>query len=284
MNKTANKGAIVVALSSAISLSLAGCGTSPSAKPVKAVTYKTVNTVQTAFNQYIVVEAGSKLGSDGKKHDAFINGDIQITQNQPVTLHFLNYDDAEHTYVSPELGLGVKIKGSTKKGQPKETTYTFTPSKSGTFTWNCTDVCDDSNHWSMSQQGYMTGKITVLPASNQVQHVSMVVNPGYKLGPDGKMHDSFATGDITVKVEQPVEVTVYNLDQGEHSITAKDLGLNFVAKASAIDGVPAVSTFTFTPQKEGKFMWMCTIPCDDDAKGWAMSNDNNMMGYFNVVK
>ncbi|MGZ4161091.1 MAG: hypothetical protein ACXVNF_09915, partial [Neobacillus sp.] len=237
MNKTANKGAIAVALASAISLSLAGCGTSQSAKPVKAATSETVKTVQTAFNQYIVVEAGSKLGSDGKKHDAFINGDIQITQNQPVTLHFLNYDDAEHTYVSPELGLGVKIKGSTKKGQPKETTYTFTPSKSGTFTWNCTDVCDDSKQWSMSQQGYMTGKITVLPASNQVQHVSMVVNPGYKLGQDGKMHDSFATGDITVKVGQPVEVSVYNLDQGEHSITSKDLGLNFVAKASAKDGV-----------------------------------------------
>jgi uncharacterized cupredoxin-like copper-binding protein len=284
MFKIANKGAFAVALASAIFLSLAGCGTSQSTNPVKAATSKTVKPVQTAFNQYIVVEAGSKLGPDGKKHDAFINGDIQITQNQPVTLHFLNYDDAEHTYVSPELGIGVKIKGSTKKGQPKETTYTFTPSKSGTFTWNCTDACDDSEQWSMSQEGYMTGKITVLPASNQVQHVSMVVNPGYKLGPDGKMHDSFATGDITVKGGQPVEVTVYNLDQGKHSITSKDLGLNFVAKASEKDGVPAVSTFTFTPQKEGKFMWMCTIPCDDNAKGWAMSHDNYMMGYFNVVK
>ena len=279
-NKT-NRSAILVALASAISLSLAGCGTSQSTKPVKAAASKTVHT---ALNQYIVVEAAVKPGTDGKKHDAFINGDIQITQNQPVTLHFLNYDDAEHTYVSPKLGLGVKIKGATKKGQLKETTYTFTPSKSGTFPWNCTDACDDTEQWSMSQQGYMAGKITVLPASNQVQHVSMVVNPGYKLGPDGKKHDSFATGDITVKAGQPVELSVYNLSKGEHSITVKDLGLNFVAKASEKDGVPAVSTFTFTPQKEGKFVWMCTIPCDGDAKGWAMSNNNYMMGYFNVVK
>jgi uncharacterized cupredoxin-like copper-binding protein len=281
MFRIANKGAMVVALASAISLSLAGCGTSQSAETAKAAASKTV---QTAYNQYIVVEAGAKLGTDGKKHDAFINGDIQITQNQPVTLHFLNYDDADHTYVSPKLGLGVKIKGTTKKGQPQETTYTFTPSKSGTFPWNCTDACDDTEEWSMSQQGYMTGKITVLPASNQVQHVSMVVNPGYKLGSDGKRHDSYAAGDITVKAGQPVKLTVYNLAQGEHSLTAKDLGLNFVAKASQKAGVPAVSTFTFTPQKEGKFMWTCTIPCDVAAKGWALSNDNYMMGYFNVVK
>lgn len=281
MFKKANKGAMVVALASAISLSLAGCGTSQSAETAKAAGSKTV---QTAYNQYIVVEAGAKLGTDGKKHDAFINGDIQITQNQPVTLHFLNYDDADHTYVSPKLGLGVKIKGTTKKGKPQETTYTFTPSKSGTFPWNCTDACDDTEEWSMSQEGFMTGKITVIPASNQVQHVSMVVNPGYKLGSDGKRHDSYAAGDIIVKAGQPVELTVYNLAQSEHSLAAKDLGLNFVAKASQKAGVPAVSTFTFTPQKAGKFMWMCTIPCDVASKGWAMSNNNYMMGYFNVVK
>jgi plastocyanin len=280
MFKKVSKGAIVAALASALSLSLAGCGTSQSAKSVKAAASKSV---RTAFNQYIVVEAAAKLGTDGKKHDAFINGNIQITQNQPVTLHFLNYDDAEHTYVSPKLGLGIKIKGSTKKSQPKETTYTFTPSKSGTFPWNCTDACDDTEEWSMSQQGYMAGKITVLPAGNQIQHVSMVVNPGYKLGSDGKKHDSFAAGDITLKAGQPAEVTVYNLARGEHSITAKDLGLHFTAKASEKDGVPAVSTFTFTPQKEGKFMWMCTIPCDTESKGWAMSNDNYMMGYFHAV-
>jgi plastocyanin len=290
MNKLIKKGPIALALLSALTFSLAGCGTTNNAKPAKVQTTASATTTSdstvqkdSGYNQYIVIEPGSKLGPDGKLHDAFINGDIKITEGKQVTLHFLNYDDGTHTYTSADLGLNVKIKGSTKKGQPAETTYTFTPKKTGTFTWLCADPCDgQNNQWSMTHDGYMMGKITVLPSTNNVQYVSMVVNPGYKLGSDGKLHDAFTVGDITVKAGEPVELTVYNFDDGTHTVTSNDLGLNLQVAGSKQKGDPAVSTATFTPNKAGNFKWFCADKCDGQNGQWAMSQDDFMMGSFNV--
>lgn len=291
MNKLIKKGTVTVALLSALSFSLAGCGTSDNAKPAAAkstttAAATTASTVQkdSGYNQYLVIEPGNKLGPDGKLHDAFINGDIKITEGKQVTLHFLNYDDGTHTYTSADLGLNVKIKGSTKKGQPAETTYTFTPKKTGTFTWMCADKCDgQNNQWAMMNDGYMMGKITVLPSTNKVQYVSMVVNPGYKLGSDGKQHDAFTVGNITVKAGEPVELSVYNFDDGTHTVTASDLGLNLQVAGSKQKGAPAVSTVTFTPNKAGTFKWFCGDKCDGQNGQWAMSQNDFMMGSFNVV-
>ncbi|MDP4084763.1 MAG: hypothetical protein Q8934_09135 [Bacillota bacterium] len=298
MNKFVKKGTIAVALISALSFSLAGCGTSNSPTKTASAKEKTVtakaNTTDTqsqttqtdsGYNQYLVIEPGGKLGPDGKMHDAFINGDIKITEGQPVTLHFLNFDGGTHTYTSADLGLNVQIKGSTKKGQPEETTYTFTPSKTGTFNWMCADKCDgDNGQWAMVQKGYMQGTITVLPSTNKVQYVSMVVNPGYKLGSDGKLHDAFANADITVKAGQPVELTVYNFDGGDHTVTSKDLGLNLNVVPSKTNGTPSVSTVQFTPTKTGKFMWNCADKCDGQNGQWAMAQSGYMMGNINVVQ
>ncbi|MCM2534021.1 cupredoxin domain-containing protein [Neobacillus pocheonensis] len=281
MNKLIKKGTIAIALISALSFSLAGCGATDSAKTAKAKTVTASANVQkeSGYNQYIVIEPGGKLGSDGKQHDAFINGDIKITEGQQVTLHFLNYDGGTHTYTSADLGLNVKIKGSTKKGQPEETTYTFTPKKNGDFTWMCADKCDgDNNQWAMAQQGYMQGKITVLPSTNKVQYVSMVINAGYKLGSDGKLHDAFTPGDIAVKAGQPVEVTIYNFDDGTHTLTSNDLGANIQISGSKQKGNPSVTTSTFTPSKKGTFKWMCADKCDGQNGQWAMMQDNYMMG------
>jgi plastocyanin len=292
MKKMIKNGAVAIALLSAFSFTLAGCGTTNSAKPAKvqspaAATKISDSNVQkdSGYNQYIVIEQGSKLGPDGKLHDAFINGDIKITEGKQVTLHFLNYDDGTHTYTSADLGLNVKIKGSTKKGQPAETTYTFTPKKTGTFTWICADPCDgQNNQWAMTNDGYMMGKITVLPSTNKVQYVSMVVNPGYKLGPDGKMHDAFTPGNITVKAGEPVELTVYNFDDGTHTVTSSDLGLNLKVAGSTQKGTPAVSTVTFTPNQAGTFKWFCADKCDGQNGQWAMSQDDFMMGSLNVIE
>jgi heme/copper-type cytochrome/quinol oxidase subunit 2 len=299
VNKVIKKGTIAVALISALSFSLAGCGTSSTktasakdkpaatASASKSTSTSTTQVAQkdTALNQYIVIEPGGKLGPDKKMHDAFINGDIKITEGQPVTLHFLNYDGGTHTYTSGDLGLNVQIKGSTKKGEPAETTYTFTPSKTGTFSWLCADKCDGGNgQWAMTQQGYMQGKITVLPATNKVQYVSMVVNPGYKLGSDGKLHDAFTATDLTVKAGQPVELTVYNFDGGDHTVTNKDLGLNLNVTPSKTNGTPSVSTIQFTPTKTGKFVWNCADKCDGGNGQWAMAQPGYMMGTFNVVE
>jgi plastocyanin len=285
MNNIIKKGTIALALVSALSFSLAGCGTANTTKTASAntVTTKTVAQKTSADNQYIVIEPGAKLGSDGKLHDAFINGDIKITQGQSVTLHFLNYDGGEHTYTSADLGLNVKIKGTKTKGQPAETTYTFTPSKTGTFNWMCADPCDGENsQWSMTHQGYMQGTITVLPSTNTVQYVSMVINAGYKLGSDGKLHDAYTPGDITVNSGNQVQLTVYNFDDGTHTLTALDLGVNMAVKGSTQKGNPSVNTYTFTPTKKGSFKWMCANPCDGQNGQWAMTHDNYMNGHINV--
>lgn len=296
MNNILKKGTMAIALVSALSFALAGCGTSSTTKTSTAnstpktcatgstaAKATTVTTATAASNQYIVVEPGAKLGSDGKLHDAFINGDIKITEGQPVTLHFLNYDSGEHTYTSADLGLNVTIKGTTKSGQPQETDYTFTPEKTGTFNWMCEDPCDtDANQWAMIQKGYMQGTITVLPSTNKVQYISMVINPGYKLGSDGKLHDAYTPGNITVNSGEPVQLTVYNFDSGTHTFTSSSLGVNLQASASAKTGYPSVSTATFTPNKKGTFTWMCGDKCDGQNNEWAMMQNNYMMGNITV--
>lgn len=294
MNKLVRRGTLAIALISALSFSLAGCGTSNSAKTdtakEKKVTASATKTKadaqkQASFNQYIVIEPGAKLGSDGKLHDAFINGDIKVTEGQPVTLNFLNYDEGTHTYTSADLGINVKIKGSSKKGEPGITSYTFTPKKQGEYAWLCADPCDGGNgQWAMSQDGYMKGKITVLPSTNNVQYVSMVMNPDYKLGSDGNLHDAYTPGDFNVKAGVPVELTVYNYGKNPHPIAIKDLGANVNVTPRKNQGDASITTVTFTPEKAGKYMWNCTVSCDSKYNDWAMVNDNYMMGFFNVEK
>lgn len=121
------------------------------------------------------------------------------------------------------------------------------------------------------------------PASPaDVQTVSMTVIGSVKLGPDGKMHDAFTPADFTVTQNRPVKVTVYSYDDAPHSVTASDLQLNAMIAPSTQKGVPAVTTFSFTPTKTGKFLWNCDLPCDGDADGWAMANPGFMSGYITV--
>ncbi|HEY8743313.1 MAG TPA: hypothetical protein VIU62_09450 [Chloroflexota bacterium] len=120
-------------------------------------------------------------------------------------------------------------------------------------------------------------------APADVQNVTMTVMGSVKLGPDGKMHDAFTPADFTVTQNRPVQVTVYSYDNAPHSVTAPALNLNPTIAPSTKDGVPAVTTFTFTPTKTGKFLWNCDLPCDGDANGWAMANPGFMSGYITVV-
>lgn len=139
MITTMKKSIIFVLFVFVFSTFLVGCNNNQpktAAPKTKPTTTKNKDTAKagnpksnTARNLYLVVEPSGKLGPDGKMHDAFINGDITLTEGKPVTLHFLNYDGGTHTYTSADLGLNVKIKGSTKKGTPMETAYTFTPIK-----------------------------------------------------------------------------------------------------------------------------------------------------------
>jgi heme/copper-type cytochrome/quinol oxidase subunit 2 len=277
----------------ALFFSLAGCNnnkpktaspnkTAPKTTNNKDTSSTTNSTSNTARNQYLVIEPAGKLGPDGKMHDAYINGDITLTEGKPVTLHFLNYDGGTHTYTSADLGLNVKVKGSAKKGQPMETTYTFTPDKTGTFNWYCADKCDgQNNQWAMTHTGYMEGTITV--NNDPVQHISTVINPGYKLGSDGKLHDAYTPGNMTVSSESPVELTVYNFDDGTHTFTSTDLGVDIAVTGSPQKGAtPSITKGTFTPKKKGTFKWLCKDPCDGQNGQWAMTHNNYMTGNITV--
>ncbi|CAB3392373.1 cupredoxin domain-containing protein [Kyrpidia spormannii] len=124
--------------------------------------------------------------------------------------------------------------------------------------------------------------VTVTPPSDNTQHISLVINPNYKLGPDGKLHDAYTPGDITVKAGQPVELTIYNLGKKGHPFISSALGVNVPVQGSQGTGEPAVFKTTFTPQKPGKYTWVCGLPCDGENNQWAMSHDNYMMGYITV--
>jgi plastocyanin len=115
------------------------------------------------------------------------------------------------------------------------------------------------------------------------ERVTMVVVPGVRLGPDKKMHDAFTPTDITAVAGQKIVVTVYNYDTGPHSFTAPALGLNVVIPGARQNGVPAVKTFSFTVKKAGSYKWLCVMPCDDVAKGWAMRHENYMAGTVTIT-
>lgn len=291
MEKFLRIGTITIALLA--TFSLAGCGQSGSSTPATgtdgqltkfaAASNNTTATNQQPQNVYMTIEAGSKLGSDGKLHDAFIGGDITVTAGRAVKLTIYNYDDGTHTYSASELGLNVKVKGSEKKGEPSVTTYTFTPKDPGTYRWNCLDSCDGENgQWAMSHDGYMQGTITVVPATENVQHVSLVVNPGYKLGSDGKLHDAFTPGNFEILAGEPVELTIYNFDDGKHTLSSKDLGVNVQIEGSKKKGEPSVTTYKFTPTKSGTYKWNCLDECDGENGQWAMTHDDYMMGNITV--
>ena len=120
-------------------------------------------------------------------------------------------------------------------------------------------------------------------ANADTEKVNLTVMGSVKLGPDGKMHDAFTPADFTVTQNRPVEVTVYSYDNAPHSMTVPALNLNPTIAPSTTNGVPAVTTYTFTPTKSGKFLWNCDLPCDGDTNGWAMANPGFMSGYITVL-
>lgn len=125
---------------------------------------------------------------------------------------------------------------------------------------------------------------TVTPAATlKTQSVSLTILPGGRLGPDGKMHDTYTNPNFTVVQGVPVKLTVYNYDTGNHTMTNSALGLNLQAKPSAKNGVPGVTTVTFTPTKAGDFKWQCMDPCDGGNADWSMAHVGYMEGVIHVV-
>ncbi len=289
------KGKLLAALSISSAIILAGCGAptaagqpgavAQAATSAHAAPHRAVAPTLKLQHISLTVLPGSRLGPDKIMHDAFSLTDFKVVQGVPTQVTVYNYDGGTHSITSAPLGLNVTLKGSPKEGVPGVTTFTFTPKKTGAFTWECVLKCDgQAKGWAMSHDGYMKGVIHVVPNKHQ-QFIDLTIKDGLQYAAaDKKIHDSYSPANFTVTAGIPVHVTVVNFDTGSHSLTSPTLGLNQIFKGAAKTGIPSVSTFTFTPKKTGNFHWQCVIPCDGGPTGWAMSHNGYMNGTITVVK
>ncbi|HKZ15380.1 MAG TPA: hypothetical protein VJL81_16200 [Solirubrobacterales bacterium] len=103
-------------------------------------------------------EEHGRLGPEGTWHDAFLPADFSVDPGTTVKVTVVNYDEGEHTFTSPMLGLNVTIPAGTAK-EPASTTFTFkAPTRTGSYMWFCAKPCDP---WAMSHDGYMRGFVRV---------------------------------------------------------------------------------------------------------------------------
>ena len=233
---------------------------------------------------YLTILPGSHLGPDKIMHDSFSPADFSVVQGVPVQVTVYNYDGGGHSFTSSALNLNVMIKGSAKNGVPSVTTFKFTPTKTGAFTWECVVKCDgQANGWAMSHDGYMMGKVNVVPNHNE-QFVTLTIKDGlHYAAVDKQLHDSYSPADFTVTAGIPIHFTVVNWDTGSHSMTGLEIGLNKVFPGASKEGVPSVTNFTFTVPKAGKYKWQCEIKCDGGMKSFSMTHDGYMVGYITAV-
>jgi hypothetical protein len=114
------------------------------------------------------------------------------------------------------------------------------------------------------------------PGSLPAKAISLHVVPAGKRGPDGIMHDTFTQTEFAVKVGQKLDLKIDNTDEGEHSVTSPEIGVNLIVK-------PGVHTYEIIVKEKGRFSWFCEIPCDDTANGWAMQHAGYMAGYITAT-
>ncbi len=117
---------------------------------------------------------------------------------------------------------------------------------------------------------------TGTPSALPTKTVSLKVIPEGKAGPDGKKHDNFTQTEFAAKVGQKLDLTIDNTDEGEHSITSPEIGVNIIVK-------PGIHTYEIVVKEKGRFTWFCVIPCDSNANGWAMQHAGYMRGYITAT-
>lgn len=116
------------------------------------------------------------------------------------------------------------------------------------------------------------GPAASMPGSAGTPMIRLSVAGGNKLGPDGKMHDSFSQTNFAVKVGQPVLLRISNADSASHSITAPATGVSITV-------LPGVHTYSLVAATAGRFEWFCVLPCDP----WSMTHPGYMAGYITAT-
>lgn len=103
-------------------------------------------------------EEHAKKGPEGQWHDAFLPASFSVRAGQQVDVTVYNYDEGEHSFTSPAMGLNVTFEGG-GESKPHKTSFSFiAPRKVGRYEWFCAYPCDP---WSMTHIGYMRGYVTV---------------------------------------------------------------------------------------------------------------------------
>jgi plastocyanin domain-containing protein len=268
-------------------LLLAGCGTSngaPGSSTQNATNISSQSATLKSQEVDLTVLPGAHLGPDGKNHDTFSPSDFTVAEGVPVKLNVYNYDSGTHTVSNSDLGLNLQVQGSTSKGVPKVSAVTFTPTKTGDFTWKCLDKCDGGmESYAMTHPGYMTGTIHVVPAKNQ-QSITLTIKDGLKYAADdSKLHDSFSFTDFTLQEGVPVHMSVINYDPNPHDVTSEDLGVSQDVPGANKVGDPSITNFTFTPDKAGDISWDCETSCDGGMSSFGMTHQGYMMGTMHIV-
>lgn len=123
------------------------------------------------------------------------------------------------------------------------------------------------------------------PSAKTVAVTQTMVIVGHSLGAkgsDGLRHDTTLGASFSVPQGSQVTVTVYNYDEGPHTVTAPKLGLNVKIPGAKDEknGVPSSKTFTFTAANAGKFLWFCSLPCDKGQGYWDMKNASTKIGFM----
>jgi plastocyanin len=151
MHSSANSGVATVNGSSHSSM-MGGTGSTGTGAATGTAGVEEVNIVVKSDGEH------AKLGPEGAWHDAFLPADFSVAPGATVKVTVLNYDEGEHSFTAPMLGLNAVVAAGTPK-EPKVTTFTFrAPAKTGSYMWFCAKPCDP---WAMAHDGFMRGFVRV---------------------------------------------------------------------------------------------------------------------------
>lgn len=169
----------------------------PATTAAPTTTEAPTTTAAPAQNVSMQIETQAANGSEDG-YPRYVPADITVHQGSPVTLTITSVDDGaaplpsslsmyetiqggtetvngspvtsvpnsniSHTFTVPDLGINALIPAVPKGSKTITVTFTFTPKKSGTFTWHCFAPCgsgSDGMGGAMATMGQMEGTITV---------------------------------------------------------------------------------------------------------------------------